>query len=75
MSEDAVSILQRAVQLTRERGQPCDGFMLQSASDGSFAAWLYVTDEGHQCSLFEEVEVMPTATEAAQWVLAHLVDD
>jgi hypothetical protein len=71
MSDDPISMLERAVALVRAKGHPCEGYTLQSAADGTYVAWLYAEDEGQQWSLFEDVEVCETALEAARWVLQH----
>jgi hypothetical protein len=72
MSDDPIALLERAAELARSQNHPCEGFTLQSASDGTYVAWLYAQDEGAQWSLFEDVEVFETALEAAQWVLSQV---
>lgn len=72
--EDALSLLEEAVRVARERGLDCEGFSLQSNDDG-YVAWLYREDDEGQWSLFDEVENMPTAEEAARWVLEQVKGD
>lgn len=68
--DDPVVMLNRAVEAAREAGFDCDGWTMQASEDG-YVAWLYTEDETTQQSLFEGVDILPSASAAAQWVLVR----
>jgi len=64
--EDPTAVLDRAVEAVRGVGMECEGWTLQSSSDG-YAAWLYRLDEEErQIPLVDAVDAFPTADEAAR---------
>ena len=68
--EDPVVLLNRAVEAARAAGIDCDGWTMQASEDG-YVAWLYTEDDDSQTSLFEGVDILPSASAAAQWVLVR----
>ena len=68
--DDPVAMLNQAVEAAKAAGIECDGWTMQSSSDG-YVAWLYTEDEESQTSLFEGVDILPSASAAAQWVLVR----
>ena len=68
--DDPVAMLNQAVEAAKAAGIECDGWTMQSSSDG-YVAWLYTEDEESQTSLFEGVDILPSAAAAAQWVLVR----
>lgn len=70
---DPVELLNQAVEAARAAGLRCDGWTMQASEDG-YVAWLYVEDEESQDSLFEGVDILPTAEAAAQWCLVRATD-
>jgi hypothetical protein len=71
--DDPVGLLNKAVETARAAGIDCDGWTMQGSGDG-YAAWLYTEDEDSQTSLFEGVDILPSATAAAQWVLVRAAE-
>lgn len=64
--EDPTKVLDRAAEAARGAGTECEGWTLQSSSDG-YAAWLYrVDEEERQIPLVDVVDAFPTADEAAR---------
>lgn len=68
--DDPVVLLNQAVEAARAAGIDCDGWTMQASEDG-YVAWLYTEDETSQVSLFEGVDILPSAAAAAQWVLVR----
>ena len=70
---DAVTVLNQAVEAARAAGLACDGWTMQASSDG-YVAWLYTEDDDGQYSLFDGVDILPTALAAAQACLVKVGD-
>jgi hypothetical protein len=71
-ADDPLALLDQAVLEARRAGRDCDGWTMQATEEG-YVAWLFRDDDDEgQWSLFDQVEVMPSAGAAARWCLEQV---